>query len=64
MVGAGMDSHKRKHLFLDDLHLGQTFTRASHKLDAEQIKRFAEEFDPQPFHLDGDAAARWRSSAT
>jgi len=26
-------------------------------LDAEQIKRFAAEFDPQPFHLDDEAAA-------
>jgi acyl dehydratase len=25
-------------------------------LDAEQIKRFAAEFDPQPFHLDENAA--------
>ena len=58
MAGAGMDSQKREHLFLDDLHVGQTFRSASHKLDAEQIKQFAEEFDPQPFHLDEDAAAK------
>lgn len=53
-----MDSQKREHLFLNDLHVGQTFTSASHILDVEQIKRFAEEFDPQPFHLDEDAAGR------
>ncbi|QRM29201.1 MaoC family dehydratase [Microvirga sp. VF16] len=53
-----MDSQKREHLFLDDLHVGQTFTSASHRLDAEQIKRFAAEFDPQLFHLDDEAAAR------
>jgi acyl dehydratase len=44
-------------LFLDDLHVGQRFTSASHVVDADQIKRFAVEFDPQPFHLDDDAAA-------
>ena len=47
-----MESHRREHLFLEDLHVGQIFTSASHRLDVEQIKHFAEEFDPQPFHLD------------
>ena len=53
-----MNSEERDHLFLDDLHVGQTFTSPSHRLDTEQIKRFAQEFDPQSFHLDEDAAAR------
>jgi acyl dehydratase len=44
-------------LFLDDLHVGQRFTSTSHVVDADQIKRFAAEFDPQPFHLNEDAAA-------
>src|ERR1700722_382904 len=44
-------------LFLDDLHVGQRCTSTSHAVDADQIKRFAAEFDPQPFHLD-EAAAR------
>ena len=43
-------------LYLEDLHVGQRFTSAPHKLDAEQIKRFAAEYDPQPFHLDEEAA--------
>jgi acyl dehydratase len=43
-------------LFLDDLHVGQRFTSKSHVVDVDQIKRFAAEFDPQPFHLDEDAA--------
>ena len=42
--------------FLDDLHVGQRFISQSHVVDADQIKRFAAEFDPQPFHLDEDAA--------
>ena len=43
-------------LYLEDLHVGQRFTSAPHQLDSEQIKRFAAEFDPQPFHLDEDVA--------
>jgi acyl dehydratase len=43
-------------LYLEDLHAGQRFTSRTHAVDAEQITRFAGEFDPQPFHLDDDAA--------
>src|SRR6476646_3807118 len=43
-------------LYLEDLYVGQRFTSAPHHLDAEQIKRFAAEYDPQPFHLDEEAA--------
>ena len=43
-------------LYLEDLYVGQRFTSAPHPLDAEQIKRFAAEYDPQPFHLDEEAA--------
>jgi acyl dehydratase len=46
--------HGRLHL--DDLSVGQRFTSASHAVDAAQIKAFAHEFDPQPFHLDEEAA--------
>lgn len=42
--------------YLDDLHVGQRFTSGSHVLDEAQIKAFAREFDPQPFHLDDEAA--------
>lgn len=44
-------------LFLEDLYIGQHFQSDEHVLDAEQIKAFAAQFDPQPFHLD-EAAAR------
>ena len=43
-------------LFLEDLHPGQRFTSGSHLIDEAQIKAFAREFDPQPFHLDEEAA--------
>jgi acyl dehydratase len=44
-------------LYLEDLHVGQRFTSGSYQMDEGRIKSFAEEFDPQPFHLD-DAAAK------
>src|SRR5262249_31638817 len=43
-------------LFLDDLYVGQRFSSRSHTIDAAQIKAFAKQFDPQPFHLDEEAA--------
>ena len=43
-------------LYLDDLHVGQRFTSATHIVDAAEITAFARQFDPQPFHLDDDAA--------
>lgn len=44
-------------LHLDDLHVGQRFTSASHRIDEAQIKAFAAQFDPQPFHTDEEAAS-------
>jgi acyl dehydratase len=46
----------RNTLFLEDLQVGQRFASASHTLDEAQIKAFAAQYDPQPFHLDGEAA--------
>jgi acyl dehydratase len=28
----------------------------AHRIDEDQIRAFAEQFDPQPFHLDAEAA--------
>jgi acyl dehydratase len=36
--------------------VGQTFGSGRLVVDKEQIKRFASDFDPQPFHLDEKAA--------
>ena len=44
--------------FLEGLTVGQTFGSGRLKIDADGIKRFAAEFDPQPFHLDEQAARR------
>ena len=42
--------------YLEDFAVGQIFGSARLRIDADQIKRFAAEFDPQPFHLDEEAA--------
>jgi acyl dehydratase len=43
-------------LYLDDLEVGQRFISDTHAINEAQIKAFARQFDPQPFHLDGEAA--------
>jgi acyl dehydratase len=60
-------------LYLEDLHVGQRFTSDTFVITEERIKSFAEEFDPQPFHLDeaaaqntvfrGLAASGWHTAA-
>jgi acyl dehydratase len=65
--------HAGDRLFLDDFHVGQRFTSGTHALDEAQIKAFAAQFDPQPFHLDdaeaantmfaGLAASGWHTAA-
>lgn len=42
--------------YLEDFEPGQTFGSGRVGIDADGIKRFAAEFDPQPFHLDEGAA--------
>lgn len=59
--------------FLEDMHIGLRFESDSHALDTKQIKAFAVDFDPQPFHLDeaaadasffgGLAASGWHTAA-
>jgi acyl dehydratase len=51
---SGNDAKRR--LYLEDLRVGQRFTSGSHAVDEDQIKAFATQFDPQPFHLDDPAA--------
>jgi acyl dehydratase len=42
--------------YLEDFAVGQTFGSGRLRVDRERIKSFAAEFDPQPFHLDEEAA--------
>jgi acyl dehydratase len=44
-------------LFFEDFAAGQVFGSGRMPVEANRIKSFAAEFDPQPFHLD-DAGAR------
>lgn len=59
--------------YLEDFTVGQKFDSGRLEIDANAIKRFAADFDPQPFHLDdtlagdtlfqGLAASGWHTAA-
>ncbi len=42
--------------YLEDFAVGQTFDSGRLVVEEARIKTFAAEFDPQPFHLDAEAA--------
>ncbi|HEY4161465.1 MAG TPA: MaoC family dehydratase [Dongiaceae bacterium] len=66
-------SRERTPLYLEDLAAGQRFVTGTWTMEAEAIKAFAREFDPQPFHMDevaakdtffgGLAASGWHTAA-
>jgi acyl dehydratase len=41
---------------LEEFSIGQTFMSGPVRVDERQIRAFAAEYDPQPFHLDAAAA--------
>ncbi len=45
-------------LYLEDLAVGQKFTTRPVTITASEIKTFAAQFDPQPFHLDAELAEK------
>jgi acyl dehydratase len=45
-------------LYFEDFAPGQTFASSAVTVDADAIKLYARQFDPQPFHLDEQAAER------
>jgi acyl dehydratase len=67
------EPHRDGRLYLDDLKVGQRFTSGTCVVDEAEIKAFARQFDPQPFHLDdvaakstlfgGLAASGWHTAA-
>ena len=69
----GSTAKQSAELYLEDLFVGQRFTSSTYTMDEDQIKAFAAEFDPQPFHLDrvaalatvfqGLAASGWHTAA-
>ena len=46
----------RNQLYVEDLHVGQRLVSSEVEITEHEIKDFAKAFDPQPFHLDGEAA--------
>ena len=42
--------------YLDDFAVGQTYGSGRLTVEKDRIKAFAAEFDPQPFHMNEDAA--------
>jgi acyl dehydratase len=45
-----------KEKYLEDFAVGQTYGSGQLTVDKDRIKAFAAEFDPQPFHMDEEAA--------
>ena len=45
-------------MWFEDVPLGQKITIGSYEFTEENIIAFAKKYDPQPFHLDHEAAAR------
>lgn len=43
-------------LYLEDFAVGQVYTTGRLRVDKEQIIAFARQFDPQPYHIDEQAA--------
>ncbi len=52
MTGADPDL-----LYYEDFAVGETIELGGYEVTAEEIKQFAAEYDPLPFHLDEDQAA-------
>jgi acyl dehydratase len=61
-------------LYLEDLNIGDRFISRDYEITLEEVKQFASQYDPQPFHLDeqaaeqhpifqGLAASGWHTSA-
>jgi len=44
--------------YFEDFAVGQVFNSGRRRVDKEQILAFAREFDPQPYHLDDEAARK------
>jgi acyl dehydratase len=51
-----MSDQKLPRLYLEDFAVGQVYASGRLRVDKEQIVAFAAQFDPQPYHLDEEAA--------
>ena len=43
-------------LYFEDVSVGTTWELGTYELSKSEIKSFAEQYDPQPFHVDEEAA--------
>src|SRR6185503_18815791 len=55
-IAARDDGASMSGRYLEDYAVGQTFESGRTRMESADIKRFAAEYDPQPFHLDEGAA--------
>lgn len=55
-----MSMHPQKNIkyFWEDLQVGHTLEIGSTTVDRDEVIEFAGKYDPQPFHLDEEAAAK------
>jgi acyl dehydratase len=44
--------------YLEDMEVGETASFGSYRVTREEVIEFASKYDPQPFHLSDEAAAR------
>lgn len=42
--------------YFEDIHPGETHAFGHHTLSEDELTDFAQDFDPQPFHIDDEAA--------
>jgi len=42
--------------YFEDFAVGETFETGAHTISLDQSLEFAQDYDPQPFHLDAEAA--------
>ena len=45
-------------LYLEDMKIGQKASFGNYRVTRDEVIDFASKYDPQPFHLDDDAAAK------
>ncbi|MGB3738633.1 MAG: MaoC family dehydratase [Pontixanthobacter sp.] len=45
-------------LHYEDIEVGSSQSYGAYDVTMEEVRKFAQQYDPQPFHLDADAAAR------
>ena len=53
-----MTDRKSVTQYLEDYAAGQVYRSARLRIDKDQIIAFAGQFDPQPYHLDDEAARK------